>query len=487
MFPCDYFSMLLDRGVNMLYLSHDIPGMESLESLYIFIWQKVCLSKQPIESIEADVLYDIYGTVNADDLKAIGLNESKERQHVWDQLVEQKIIDNCGKILITKTEEITAERVDNVKLVYYLRDVLQRERRIHVPLQLLPFVERHLRTWVMSAFKAAFVLEAGHHYVVDEDRSRKSPDLSPQVTIIDPDTGTDQSSSQWDGALHQFLQLKEGCRLTLQSLKAVFVSNVSYFRLYKTLVGLTGTLGSQPEREFLKTTYCSDYMTVPTASPKQFKVKPSQVIASTSEWLAAIIKETRRIIVEEKRSLIIFCRSINQVKQVYNQIRRDVSDDLLDANNIHQYTRDYENFGFESRVLDVGHVIVATNLAGRGTDIKISDQLETNGGLHVCLTYLPENVRIEEQAMGRSGRKGTPGSGILIIRSEHDGTENIFDLKEERNRNELQRISQLHNEFINGVSVQEKCFQRFTETFTKLKNNCIALKKWTTRSFMSSV
>ena len=332
--------------------------------------------------------------------------------------------------MITKTEEITAERVDNVKLVYYLRNVLQRERRIHVPLQLLPFVERHLRTWVMSAFKAAFVLEAGHHYVVDEDRSRKSPDLSPQVTIIDPDTGTDQSSSQWDGALHQFLQLKEGCRLTLQSLKAVFVSNVSYFRLYKTLVGLTGTLGSQPEREFLKTTYCSDYMTVPTAFPKQFKVKPSQVIASTSEWLAAIIKETRRIIVEEKRSLIIFCRSINQVKQVYNQIRRDVSDDLLDANNIHQYTRDYENFGFESRVLDVGHVIVATNLAGRGTDIKISDLLETNGGLHVCLTYLPENVRIEEQAMGRSGRKGTPGSGILIIRSEHDGTENIFDLKE---------------------------------------------------------
>ena len=78
----------------------------------------------------------------------------------------------------------------------------------------------------------------------------------------------------------------------------------------------------------------------------------------------------------------------------------------LDESRVHNYVRDYSNFQFESDELHVGHVIVATNLAGRGTDIKISKELHENGGLHICLTYLPENVRIEEQAFGRSGNNG---------------------------------------------------------------------------------
>ncbi|EFX74278.1 hypothetical protein DAPPUDRAFT_57380, partial [Daphnia pulex] len=342
--------MLLDRGNNMLYLSHDIPGMEMLETLYVFIWERI--SDTSAEMIKSAVLYDLY--------------------------------------------------------------VVKRERRIRIPSHLLDFVDRHLETWLDNA-RRAMELKRDENYVIDHDRSDTNPDLNPQVIIIDPDTGTDQYSSQWDGALHQFLQLKEGCKLTLQSLKAVFISNATYIKKYDNIAGVSGTLGSQPEQDFLKKKYECEFMTLPTAFPKRFSLKPPKILKTKESWWKAIAQETRATI-QENRSIVVFCRSIKEVYQVHKHLK-SATQDLRDNNKrIHRYTRDYEKFEFENKPgLDVGNVIVATNLAGRGTDIKISKNLEANGGLHICLTYFPDNERVEGQAMGRAARKGEPGSGILIL------------------------------------------------------------------------
>lgn len=257
-------------------------------------------------------------------------------------------------------------------------------------------MDRHLDTWLANAIHALH-LKVNEQYVVDQDRSHKNPDLNPLVTIIDADTGTDQSHSQWDGALHQFLQLKELCQISIQSLKAVFVSNVSYIQLYSLLIGLTGTLGSEPERSFLQRMYKSEYLTVPTAFPKQFTNQQAQILTDESSWLSAITNESS-IILKKNRSMIIFCSSIRQVQTVYDLLKREFfHGDKI--GQLHCYARDYEIFGFETQDLLPGHIIVATNLAGRGTDIRINEQLSKNGGLHVCLTYLPDNVRIEEQVL----------------------------------------------------------------------------------------
>lgn len=106
-----------------------------------------------------------------------------------------------------------------------------------------------------------------------------------------------------------------------------------------------------------------------------------------------------------------FCPTIKDVNIVRNYLKI-----YLPQHKVHHYTRFYEQFNFEAKQLEIGHVIIATNLAGMGTDIKISDQLLQNVGLHICMTYLLLNERITEKTMGRSGRNGVPRSGILLSR-----------------------------------------------------------------------
>ena len=485
--------MLLDNGNHMLYLSHAIPGMEMLESLYVFIWEKMRTTPEEMDDIKFAVLYDLYGAITKNDLHSVHgplKDQPKEKDAIWAYLIRAGVINRKGWLLleevrdIEKTINYTANPELNPKLVYYFRNVAQRDRRIQIPSHLLPFVNQHLDTWLKNANYAALYYTANQHYVVDRDRASSSSELNPKVIIIDSDTGTDQTSSQWNESLHQFIQLKEGCAITLQNLKSVFDSNVSYIRRYRKLSGLTGTLGSKPEREFLQKTYNCEYFTVPTAFPKCFNIKPARVVKTRENWLKAIVEETRLTTARPTaRSLVVFCESIKEVNEVRERLGKDLKSELDSKElTIHSYTRDYEKFAFESSELGVGHVIVATNLAGRGTDIKINEELRQNGGLHICLTYLPDNIRIEEQAFGRAGRKGDPGSGILIVetygRSSNEdwGTGKIFELKEERNRRELQRISQLSAGFVNNLEKQEKCFQLFCQHYSKLKSQLTNLK-----------
>ncbi|XP_032794017.2 uncharacterized protein LOC116930725 [Daphnia magna] len=497
--------MLLDRSSNTLYLSHDIPGMETLESLYVFIWEKIQNStvdqnnskEQVKKSIESDILFDLYGVTTKENLELVhALLDDSEKEKLWSHLIKKEVIDSQGRLLITDASQITKEKVNcsvidlqrkdlNDKLVFYFRKVANRHRRIRIPSHLLEFVDRNLKTWLNSAFQA-LDLRRDEDYVIDQDRTDTSPDLNPQVIIIDPDTGTDQTLSQWDGALHQFLQLKEGCKLTLQSLKAVFISNATYILKYDKMVGVSGTLGSEQEKKFLSDKYKCNLFSVPTAFPKNFTVKPAKVLRSEAKWLEEIINETRNVlrIPEEiqdqpqrdlkhadvkPRSIVIFCRTIRDVNKVYNELKTL----CCPTYPIHRYTRDYEKFAFESSKLGIGHVIVATNLAGRGTDIKIGDDLKVNGGLHICLTYLPENERIKEQAMGRAGRKGDPGSGILILceietwnKDEELGDEQLFNNMERlRNEQESQRLSRLEEDFEKN-KIQEIFFRDFIGEFS---------------------
>ncbi|XP_058125006.1 uncharacterized protein LOC131285441 [Anopheles ziemanni] len=467
-------SMLVDKGNNMLYLSHDIPWMDKLESVYLFIWQQInCLEEidneiyDDTKYIEEAVLNDLYGIIREEDIAKIDVNlNDRDHKVVLSRLVNAKILDERGRLLIESVDELKLRKSLKPEFSRYadrisflLQATIERKRLILVPNHLRSFVERHLKQWIKSAI-TAFFMNPGHDYVVDVDRTGTSSDRNANIIILDKDTGTDQANSQWDEALHQFLQLKHGCKLSMLSLKAVFISNVSYFKLHRKLCGLTGTLGSETERNLLRDIHDVDFVTIPTSRAKQFHEELPIVCCGREEWINSVCKQAHFVTDEQKRSVLIICETVKDAK--------DLQKSLGDTGtvNVHSYMRDYDPFTVvkEGRQLDQCQVIIATNLAGRGTDIQLTNALRNVGGLYVLLTYLPGNQRIEEQAFGRAARSGDKGSGQLIIihsRGMEYSNAKVLRLKKERDIEEALRVSEIKSNYKNRIIAEESCFKEF--------------------------
>ncbi|XP_049295316.1 uncharacterized protein LOC125770108 isoform X10 [Anopheles funestus] len=399
---------------------------------------------------------------------------------IWNCLVVAGIINERGEILTdnidsTKLEEILTPEISQYKhrVSFLLKKCVNREKHIKVPNFLKKFVERHLSSWIRSAINA-LLMAPGQSYVVDYKKSGSKADRNASIIILDNDTGADQGSSQWDEALHQFLQLKHGCKLSMQSLKAVFVSNVTYFKMYKLLYGLTGTLGSERERNLLKDIHNVAFVTIPTAKPKQFEEYEPIISGGYRTWRKNITTEVCKLINEEKRSVLIICDTINDAESIKDTLKG------MFPTQLHTYTRDYQEFDIVEgcKQLQQGQIIIATNLAGRGTDIRITDALKQSGGLHVILTYLPENIRIEEQAFGRAARSGDKGSGQLIIMVSSQRQyrrSKIIELKKTRDENELYRISDIKTYYEKTIKAEEICFDEFKQVYEKHRKSLEAV------------
>ncbi|EFN83174.1 Protein translocase subunit secA [Harpegnathos saltator] len=475
-------SMLLDKGNNILYLSHNLPCLDKLEAVYVYIWQ---LINKPFKSqeelqhlidnkvIKQKVLCNMYGSLSKEDIKKIDGHISDQQVNTnWERLIKHNIIDDDGYL---QKDNVSAKNIVKALspdfkryeryLVYLFEQIFKREKLVIVPNYLKSFVTLHLDAWIKSA-KKALLMQERQDYILDVGREGSSPDLKTNITIIDRDTGVEQINSQWDEALHQFLQLKHGCRLSTQSLKAVFVSNVSYLKFYSKLYGLTGTLGSQWERDLLRHIYQVDFVMVPTTKMKKFEEYNPIVCSSLQEWHQQICLEADTY-TKAGRSVLIICETVHDVEALYRVLGAKY------MTNLHTYTRDYESFGVAAKHLCEGQIIIATNLAGRGPDIKITEQLDKAGGLHVCLTYLPNNNRIEQQAFGRAARYGNNGSGRLIIlglRHTHSILQTSH-LKKERDFEEIRRISDIKLHYETQIYVEEDAFHQFEEVYLQLEKN----------------
>jgi golgin subfamily B member 1 len=474
-------SMLLDKGNNMLYLSHELCGLDKLQSLYVFIWKFINASGNDISylfdtgALKSAVLYDLFGLVQPNDLLRLcdKLTEH-DVENLWNDLKSARVIDCSGKLLIKKRYELEDKMVRESlrhlkpRIQFLLEQILEREKHIFVPKCFHQFIEQHLDSWLNSARNAFFLIEK-QDYIVDVDRSGSH--LGQNIIILDRNTGTDMTNSQWDEALHQFLQIKHGCKLTAQSLKGVFISNVTYLKKYNHLIGLTGTLGSQPERELLKEIHSVEFLTIPHNKERKFKELSPMLCEDKSEWIENILKEVN-FMMQEKRSVLIICDTVQDVNSIYKAMGGKK------AANVKTYTREYEDVDLTTgkRSLEPMQILISTNLAGRGTDILLSDTLGQNGGLHVCLTYLTGNSRVEEQAFGRAARAGDHGSGRIICMKDCDEIEDaneqkIFTMKLERDSEELRRLSDIKTFYEKQIKVEEACFDIFSQFYSKAKKD----------------
>lgn len=429
-------NMLLDNGNNMLYLSHNVPGMNLLDSVLIFIQQQIYNpiytgEKNTVEKMQEQfdnaniartVLADIFGQFSLNDVQQLVKKNLNEAQisAMFEKLIEKQVIDADGYLKIHRHDQLqlineALRSIDDDVLINRIQTcfavILSRERRIELPAYLRQFVRLHLDELIENCKQALF-LEPDTGYVVDVDHTRKlSSSLEPLITIIDSNTGADLATSQWCGGLHQFLQLKHGCRITPISLKAVFISNVAYLKDYQRIYGLSGTLGSTEESKTLSDMYGADLIKIPTNKRKVFYENVPVVTTVKQEWIENIYQEVCDQAIGS-RSVLLICEDIKQLEYIQDglnkcfkadkNLRKEVRACFSD---IFVYKREHDDFGFEGKKeFQPYRLIIATNLAGRGTDIKLSKSLVDAGGLHVITSFMPKNFRIEEQAYGRAAR-----------------------------------------------------------------------------------
>ncbi|VDI03586.1 preprotein translocase subunit SecA [Mytilus galloprovincialis] len=464
-------SMLLDRGETVLYLSHEIAGIDAIEFVYTYIWSLVN-SKEMIgtdddrKSVRQCMLDAMYGMISMTDISKCFPPENTINVHeIWNKLKKENIIDSEGRLLTrsyarfnqlgnngTTNDGVTAGHV-----ISMLKDTVRKGILVEIPKFLESFINRHLDTWIRNAFNAKY-MEEGKHFIIDIDRTENDRGKDVNIVIMDIDTGTEQYHMQWNSGLHQFLQLKYKCAISSESLKAVFMSNISFFRLYNNLFGLTGTLGSQKERDLLKDMYNVSYITIPTFQEPKFVEHDTYLCDSTDKWV--------KLITETAVSLSKY------------RPKKNLSENRVNA---HVYKNSYCELSIlkNETELESGCIILATNLAGRGTDIRISEDISVLGGLHVILTYLPSNLRIEEQAFGRAARKGQHGSGQLIIcecmEGQHKTNEilTISRMKIQRDTSENERISKIQQRYETFIRAEERLFRKFQTFYDKLKQTLI--------------
>ncbi|CAF3674935.1 unnamed protein product [Rotaria sp. Silwood1] len=350
------------------------------------------------------------------------------------------------------------------------------------------FVNYKIERWIDSAFQARIMRE-DDHFVLDISKiDEKNNKKQKTIIVLDKDTGVEQYSTRWSHGLAQFLELKYRRKLSVESLKAVFISNKTFFQRYKHhLYGLTGTLGSENSQNFLSDLYQVQFAHLPTSKKKCFYQISNQVSIEYGDWLDLIARET--IEKATKRPVLIICENVESTENIWNELIRHG----VPPHTIEKYRRDGDNVEdrFQKKPATIGDIIIATNKGGRGTDIHVDEKVNRHGGMHVILTYLPENVRIEEQAFGRTARNGAQGTGQYILLVDKSTYEDIYELNQlthsqrkmkletlsdviierekiSRDNKEAARLSELKQKNILHLEIEEELFEKFNEFKKKI-------------------
>ena len=423
-------NICLDNIKNITELLDNFHGYKFLEYIYFFIYN---------ELIKLDK--EIWNEVKNDEFKHdIGVLTSKKH------IIE---------ILEKKAQE---EFFDLNKLSKY--------KHIYLPEHLSNFIKFRLKKWCESAYDAMYIYKENKEYIIAIDERYGFKTIKP---VDFSNTGVVQENSVWTG-LHQFLQIKEGLTLTQENLNSCYMSNFTFFKKYisryeNNIYGLTGTVGSKKTQDALKILYNLNLLFIPTFKECKLQQYNPIIIKDYDNYNTILINSIKDIVFNKQRAVLVIFKYIEDVINIY---------DLLIQNNVNpkyiiKYIRndidaEKEFLKYEIRPYSI---ILSTNLAGRGTDIKISKELNKRNGLHVILTFLPFSERIERQAFGRAGRKGENGSGQLIIYSKED----IKELFNKRRENEENEFKYLINVYKRKVDLFQELFDEFTDFLNKIRKN----------------
>ncbi len=430
-----YLNALSGKGVHVITVNDYLARRDSqwMGQVYQFLGMTVGLIQHDLEPEARRQAYaaDItYGTNNEYGFDYLRDNMVNTVQEMVQRDLHYAIVDEVDSILIdeARTPLIISGQADRSPDMYYtfarIASNLKAEIDYSVDEKLkavspteagVAKVERMLAVsnlyddahldlshYLNQALRAKALMKRDRDYVVKDG----------EVIIVDEFTGRLMFGRRYSDGLHQAIEAKEGVKIEDETQTLATITFQNYFRMYRQLSGMTGTAVTE-EEEFRKI-YGLDVIVVPTHRPMIRKDYPDMVYKTEAAKFRAVIREIEELY-QSRRPVLVGTVSIEKSEMLSEMLReKGIPHSVLNAKYHEQEAEIIAQAG------RIGAVTIATNMAGRGTDIVLEEGVPQMGGLHIIGTERHESRRIDNQLRGRSGRQGDPGSSRFYLSLEDD-------------------------------------------------------------------
>ncbi len=351
----------------------------------------------------------------------MGANE--ELHHIAAKLAKRfKIDEDYDFDDETKATSLTDQGIEKVEAAFGVDNLYDLEHQT-------------LYHYVIQAVRAHVMFERDVDYIVRDDK----------IELVDMFTGRIMEGRSLSDGLHQAIEAKEDVTITEENKAQAQVTIQNYFRMYPKLSGMTGTAKTQ-EKEILEV-YGMSVLQIPTNRPRRRIDQTDMVFETTEQKYEYVAQEALRRH-ENGQPVLIGTTSILQSEKVASYLKKYGLDfQLLNAKTVEQEVELISEAGQKNRIT------VATNMAGRGTDIVLGDGVNALGGLYVIGTEKHESRRVDNQLRGRSGRQGDPGETQFILSIEDDMFKRFAkdDVEKFRKKMTTTEIGRIENKEVNEL------------------------------------
>ncbi|WP_232699717.1 preprotein translocase subunit SecA [Brevibacillus daliensis] len=443
-----YLNALAGKGVHVVTVNEYLAERDSriMGELYNFLGLSVGLNVNGLtaESKREAYACDItYGTNNEFGFDYLRDNMVLYKEQMVQRPLHFAIIDEVDSILIdeARTPLIISGSANKSTELYYIcshfvkRMEVEKDFTVDEKLKIVSLsddgvskIEKAfnvdnlydtahvtLNHHITSALKAEVLFKRDVDYVVQDG----------EVVIVDEFTGRLMVGRRYSDGLHQSIEAKEGLKVQSESMTLATITLQNYFRMYEKLSGMTGT--AKTEEEEFKKIYGLDVVVIPTNRPILREDVADAIYKTEEAKYRAVVKE---IVERHKKGqpMLVGTISIENSERLSRMLKqKGVPHSVLNAK---QHEREAE---IVARAGQYGAVTIATNMAGRGTDIQLGPGVPDAGGLHIIGTERHESRRIDNQLRGRAGRQGDPGSSQFFLSMQDElmrrfGADNIMNM-----------------------------------------------------------
>lgn len=455
-----YLNALTGKGVHVVTVNEYLASRDANEMgrLYQFLGLSVGLNLNSMSHEEKQAAYNAditYGTNNEFGFDYLRDNMVLYKEHMVQRPLHYAIIDEVDSILIdeartpliisgtaqkstklyiqanafvrTLKRDVDYTYDEKTKSVQLTEEGMNKAERAFGIDNLFDLKHVTLNHHISQALRAHVVMQRDVDYVVEDGK----------IVIVDPFTGRLMRGRRYSDGLHQAIEAKEGLEIQNESMTLATITFQNYFRMYEKLAGMTGT--AKTEEEEFRNIYNMQVIVIPTNKPVIRDDRPDLIYRTMEGKFRAVVED-----IAERHAkgqpVLVGTVSIETSELLSGMLtKRGIRHNVLNAKN---HAKEAEII---AQAGQKGAVTIATNMAGRGTDIKLGEGVRELGGLAVIGTERHESRRIDNQLRGRSGRQGDPGVSQFYLSLEDElmrrfGSENMMAMMDRLGMDDSQPI-----------------------------------------------